>query len=120
MDRSIKKGGGVECQSRKSVSCAWGERMSSNQFTPWRPTLPQLDGLKTSFDGVVWPITCKKGIVDQTFDACDGIVVNGVLALKRTKFTSPLEAWAPNVSLYDVGNSIPTSVTVMPFELVFL
>jgi len=59
---------------------------------PWRPTCPQLGGRKTSFDGVVCPIT---------------------------KEISPFDACAPNVSLYDVSNSTPTSVTVKPEDVVF-
>ena len=53
---------------------------------PWRSSLrPQLGGLKTSLDGVVWPIT---------------------------KLTSPRDACAPNESRYEVGDSRPESVTV--------
>ena len=48
------------------------------------------------------------------------IIANGVRSPKRTKETSPFDAWAPNVSLYDVSNSTPTSVSVRPEDVVFL
>jgi hypothetical protein len=58
-----------------------------SMLTPWRPDMPQSGGLNRRYPFVVCPMT---------------------------KLTSGLEASAPNVSRYEIGDSRPVIVTVIP------